>query len=313
VFEVLRFILKVCAFDITVIITNTLGGIIGLMIFGAIEKVFSDSFKSQNLINMVAALGTVVMISLLLLLKMNMLPVRYQKYFLRYYTMIFRNILPILIFILPTHLSGQDTADIIASIDKDLIEKKKTISEVLTDMNLMYLHSLAAFREVVKKNANTQPITIAASDEPGVHIVINGIVTNRSGKPLNRLLIYFYHTSDKGWYSDTGVHILEPEGDHRHARLFGYVKTDSQGMFTIHTIRPNGYPKSDLAAHIHIQMWKDDGTLLLGVTGELQFADDARMTEARRKKSIDEGYLIADNTGSKSRPVYRYVITAKME
>ena len=77
-FEGLQFILRVGAFDITDIITNTLGGIIGLIIFEAIEKVFNNRIRAEKFINIIAAIGTVVMISMLFLLKMNMLPVRYQ-------------------------------------------------------------------------------------------------------------------------------------------------------------------------------------------------------------------------------------------
>jgi glycopeptide antibiotics resistance protein len=77
-FEVLQFILRVGAFDITDIITNTLGGIIGLMILKAIEKLFKNSVKAQKFVNIIAAIGTILVISLLVLLKMNMLPVRYQ-------------------------------------------------------------------------------------------------------------------------------------------------------------------------------------------------------------------------------------------
>lgn len=76
--EGLQFILAVGAFDITDIITNTLGGIIGLTIFKAIEKAFNNSVKAQKFINIISAVGTALMILLLLLLKMNMLPVRYQ-------------------------------------------------------------------------------------------------------------------------------------------------------------------------------------------------------------------------------------------
>jgi glycopeptide antibiotics resistance protein len=77
-FEVFQYIFRVGAFDITDIITNTSGGIIGLVIFEAIEKAFNDSIKAQKFINFIAAIGTVVMVSLLFLLKMNMLPVRYR-------------------------------------------------------------------------------------------------------------------------------------------------------------------------------------------------------------------------------------------
>jgi glycopeptide antibiotics resistance protein len=76
--EGLQYILVVGAFDITDIITNTLGGIIGLMIFEGLEKAFRDRVKAQRFVNKVAATGTVLMILSLVLLKMNMLPVRYQ-------------------------------------------------------------------------------------------------------------------------------------------------------------------------------------------------------------------------------------------
>lgn len=77
-FEGLQYIFRIGAFDITDIITNILGGIIGLLIFEAIEKLFNNSVKSRKFITVIAAIGTVLMISLLLLLKLNMLPVRYQ-------------------------------------------------------------------------------------------------------------------------------------------------------------------------------------------------------------------------------------------
>ena len=76
--EGLQFIFRIGAFDITDIITNISGGIIGLLIFEAIEKLFNNKVKSQKFITIIAAIGTVLMISLLLLLKLNMLPIRYQ-------------------------------------------------------------------------------------------------------------------------------------------------------------------------------------------------------------------------------------------
>ena len=77
-FEGLQFILRIGAFDVTDIINNTLGGIMGLVIFKAIGKSFNNSIRTQKFINIIAAIGTALMISLLVLLKMNMLPIRYQ-------------------------------------------------------------------------------------------------------------------------------------------------------------------------------------------------------------------------------------------
>ena len=76
--EGLQYILRIGAFDVTDIITNTLGGIIGLMIFKAIEKAFRNNVKAQKFINKIAATGTLLMILFLVLLKINMLPLRYQ-------------------------------------------------------------------------------------------------------------------------------------------------------------------------------------------------------------------------------------------
>lgn len=76
--EGLQYILAIGAFDVTDIINNTLGGLIGLLVFKGIQKLFHNNFKAQKFINLIAAIGTAVMILLLLLLKLNMLPLRYQ-------------------------------------------------------------------------------------------------------------------------------------------------------------------------------------------------------------------------------------------
>ena len=76
--EALQYILRIGAFDITDIITNTLGGIIGLLIYKGIEKFINNKMMAQKFINLIAATGTVFMIVLLVLLKMGLLPVRYQ-------------------------------------------------------------------------------------------------------------------------------------------------------------------------------------------------------------------------------------------
>ena len=117
--------------------------------------------------------------------------------------MTLKRIITLFVFCLQTLLShSQDTALVISTVDKDLNSSRKTISDVLSDSKLMYLHSLTPFRDVIKKNANTGDITIVTTTEPGIRIVVNGTVTNSSGKPLANILVYFYHTSDKGWYSD---------------------------------------------------------------------------------------------------------------
>ncbi len=77
-FEAIQFIFSIGAFDITDIITNTSGGMIGLILFGAIEKLAGDNVKAHRFINVIAGLGTAFVVSLLVLLKLDMLPVKYR-------------------------------------------------------------------------------------------------------------------------------------------------------------------------------------------------------------------------------------------
>lgn len=78
IIEGFQFILAVGAFDITDLINNTLGGIIGLMIYLGIEKVFKNSVDAQKIINIIASIGTISMILFLFLLKTNKLWITYQ-------------------------------------------------------------------------------------------------------------------------------------------------------------------------------------------------------------------------------------------
>lgn len=63
--EVSQFILGVGASDITDIINNVLGGIIGLMIYKGIGKIMKNNNKAQRFINVIATIGTALMVLLL--------------------------------------------------------------------------------------------------------------------------------------------------------------------------------------------------------------------------------------------------------
>ncbi len=69
--EVCQYVLRIGAFDITDIINNTLGGIIGLMFFRGTEKVFPPTEKAHKFINTLATIGTILILSVLIYLKIN--------------------------------------------------------------------------------------------------------------------------------------------------------------------------------------------------------------------------------------------------
>jgi protocatechuate 3,4-dioxygenase beta subunit len=132
---------------------------------------------------------------------------------------------------------------------------------------------------------------MVCADEPGIPLVVTGTVLDQEGKPRSGVIVYAYQTSAKGWYSDRAAHIAANEGDRKHARLFAYLKTNDQGRFELRTVRPGGYPESDLPAHIHFEVDRGGAEAGAWVT-ELQFDDDPRLTSEKRLRSRREGFII---------------------
>lgn len=69
--EASQYILKIGAFDITDLINNTAGGMLGLLTFYGLERAFRSRIKAQKFLNIVCLVGTVLIFSLLLFLKLN--------------------------------------------------------------------------------------------------------------------------------------------------------------------------------------------------------------------------------------------------
>lgn len=77
-FELIQYVFKIGAFDSTDIVNNVLGAIIGVLLLTFIEKLFKNQYRAQIVINILAIIGTATMVTLLVMLKLNMLPIRYQ-------------------------------------------------------------------------------------------------------------------------------------------------------------------------------------------------------------------------------------------
>ena len=116
-------------------------------------------------------------------------------------------------------------------------------------------------------------------------------------------MVYLYHTDSRGWFAPDAPHVLQYEGDIRHARLFGYVKTDKGGRFELHTIKPAGYPKSDLPAHIHVHV-SAQGHKPFGT--EFLFDDDERLVGKIRESSIRNDFMISKPEKAESPFVQRF-------
>jgi protocatechuate 3,4-dioxygenase beta subunit len=192
---------------------------------------------------------------------------------------------------------GDEPADIRALIDraKATLAGRGTTSDILADPAYMPAHAYPRFRELIRSSAMAKPITLVPPNEPGTKLLVHGAVKDSAGKPIGGALVYAYHTNAKGWYSDKAAHISGNSGDTKHARLFGYVKTDAEGGFELRTIRPAGYPETDLPAHIHVHV-EASGSPPRGIVTEIRFDDDPRLMLAWRERSKRDGDVVCKVT-----------------
>ena len=70
-FELTQYFLGIGALDSTDLLNNTFGGIIGFWIYRGIEKILANRLKAQKVVNVVGAIGTALILTFLLFLKIN--------------------------------------------------------------------------------------------------------------------------------------------------------------------------------------------------------------------------------------------------
>ena len=126
---------------------------------------------------------------------------------------------------------------------------------------------------------------IAPASEPGASLRIDGTVTDRAGKPAPGIIVYAYHTDASGIYP----RLETPPGSPRipHGRLRGWAKTDAGGTYRFDTIRPAGYPDTNIPQHVHMHVI-EPGRCAYYIDDVL-FTDDPRLTAAARARLEHRG------------------------
>lgn len=95
----------------------------------------------------------------------------------------------------------------------------------------------------------TRIMSISKENDPGEKLLITGTIFKADGlTPYPDIILYAYQTDHRGYYSKKGD---ETGFQKWHGRLHGWCKTDSNGQYEIHSIRPAPYPDNTMPAHIH--------------------------------------------------------------
>lgn len=115
-------------------------------------------------------------------------------------------------------------------------------------------------------------LQISPQDEPGTPMRIVGVVKEEgTGQPVAGAKLYVYQTDASGVYG--------PEDDPADPRLSGTLVTDGDGRFELLSIRPESYPGTRIAKHVHYVLTKAGHDR---VVGEILFDDDPFLTERAR-------------------------------
>ena len=132
----------------------------------------------------------------------------------------------------------------------------------------------AAQRQRPRTVASTS--RIAPANEPGTPMVIHGRVFERDGKtPARDVIVFAYQTDNTGVYGDRGW------------RLRGWARSDAEGRFAFHTIRPGSYPSSRNPAHVHLTI--EGPKLPRRWAPELRFMDDPFVSAVDKRESQAAG------------------------
>ncbi len=98
--------------------------------------------------------------------------------------------------------------------------------------------------------------TIAGKKVEGERLILEGTVYERDGHtPAENVLVYAYHTNHEGVYEKKGN---ETGNGRRHGYLRAWAKTNREGKYRFHTIKPAPYPNHSEPAHIHMTLKRTD-------------------------------------------------------
>ncbi|MEO7536584.1 MAG: hypothetical protein ABIU30_22185 [Ferruginibacter sp.] len=127
--------------------------------------------------------------------------------------------------------------------------------------------------------------TLPDFNESGPKISISGTIYQRDGRtPAKDVVLYIYHTDQKGNYSTRGH---ETGWGKRHGYIRGWIKTDENGYYQFYTLVPASYPNSQNPKHIHPVIKEPRKTEYY--IDEFLFDDDPYLLKKEREKRDPRG------------------------
>jgi protocatechuate 3,4-dioxygenase beta subunit len=124
---------------------------------------------------------------------------------------------------------------------------------------------------------------IAPAGVPGEPMLVTGRVLDAAGKPRPGVVVYAYQTDAGGLYPNRDA---RRRAATRHGTLRGWARSDAAGRYAFDTIRPAGYPGTDIPQHIHMHVI-EPGCATYYID-DIVFRDDPRL-DATALRQHDRG------------------------
>lgn len=119
----------------------------------------------------------------------------------------------------------------------------------------------------------------------GPKLLVTGTIYQHDGKtPAKDVILYIYHTNQKGIYETKGN---ETGWAKRHGYIRGWIKTAANGTYSFYTLRPASYPEGKNPAHIH-PIIKEPGVVPYYID-EYLFEGDAFLTDEEKSRQEKRG------------------------
>lgn len=139
---------------------------------------------------------------------------------------------------------------------------------------------------LLEESVRASEIEMVDRLEPGRRIRLRGqVVDMATGAPISGALMKLFQTNAAGEYRPG----MDAGGGAGNPRLFGYLRTDDDGRFTVDTIMPERYPQSSVPRHVHYHVWAEGYPKLVS---ECFFDSDPNLTDRTRRSAPASNFPI---------------------
>ena len=126
----------------------------------------------------------------------------------------------------------------------------------------------------------------------GQKILLTGTVYERDGKtPASNVILYYYHTDIQGIYainSSEPLNMPKNKLGQTHGYIRGWIKTGTNGKYTIKTVMPGTYPSRAEPSHVHLTV-KERNYKEPYYMDDFVFDNDPLLTSEKRNKLENRG------------------------